>query len=29
MSIDVVLREANLPRGLLVPLYAKTDEASS
>jgi hypothetical protein len=29
MSIDVVLREANLPRGLLVPLYAKTNEASS
>ena len=29
MSIDVVLREANLPRGLLVPLYPKADEASS
>ena len=29
MSINVVLREVNLPRGLLVLLYTKTDEASS
>ena len=29
MAINVVSRQVNLPRGLLVPLYTKANEASS
>ena len=29
MAINVVSREVNLPRGLLVPLYTRANEASS